>query len=521
MTRAYTEFNFADRDPGGERTNADNGNSRNQDQGPPRPLMRELPPPSPFPVEALGYTLEPAARAIHDIVRCPAALCCQSVLATSSLTAQGLANVRLPMGQVSPVSLYLLSIAESGERKSTSDREALRPIRNYEALLREDYGDRLHGYRNDKEAWDRAREEIKKKNKGNRQAIKEALDHLGLPPRPPMTPLLTSDEPTIEGLHKSYIDGCPSQGIFSDEGGQFIAGHAMKADGGSRVRAAAALSALWHGEPIRRVRSGEGAVILPNRRLSIFLQAQPDVAALWLSDQMLISQGILSRLLCCRPESEIGNRRWREPPKEDLLARYDARVAHLIKLTPAENLEDGLNNLPVMSLSESAKRAWVGFYDHVETSCRPGGNLESIRGFASKIAENAVRITGVLHMMEEGTANKEVSEDCMERGIEVAQHYIAEALRLYQACRVDPELQLAQRALVWLAERERKMISLPDMYQRGLNAIGDKATAKKVVDILEDHGWLERVPGGAKIDGHVRRDVWRLVPADGGKEQLA
>jgi hypothetical protein len=511
----FAELNaeFATR---GSARDADNGDSAKQDQGPPRPLMRELPPAAPFPVEALGYALDPAARGIHEIVRCPAALCCQSVLATASLTAQGLANVTLPIGQVSPVSLYLLSIAESGERKSTSDREALLPIRRYEAILREDYSGRHLSHRNDKEAWDKAREELKKKHKGNRQALKEALDHLGQPPKPPMTPLLTSDEPTIEGLHKSFVDGCPSQGIFSDEGGQFIAGHAMKADGGARVRAAAALSALWHGEPIKRVRGGEGTVILPNRRLSIFLQAQPDVAALWLSDQMLISQGILSRLLCCRPESEIGNRRWQDPPKRDLLDRYCSRIGHLIELTPAENLEEGLNKLPAVSLSAAAKKAWVGFYDHVEVSCKPGGDLESIRGFASKIAENAVRITAIMHMMEEGTAAKEVSEDAMARGIEIAQHYVAEAQRLYQASRVDPELQLVQRALAWITESGRQVISLPDMYQRGLNAIGDKATAKKIIDVLEDHGWLERVNGGAKIEGRWRRDVWRLVSAMGG-----
>src|SRR5271170_4008678 len=33
---------------------------------PPRPLMRDPPPADPFPVEALGAALAPAARAIHD-----------------------------------------------------------------------------------------------------------------------------------------------------------------------------------------------------------------------------------------------------------------------------------------------------------------------------------------------------------------------------------------------------------------------------------------------------------------------
>jgi hypothetical protein len=42
---------------------------------PPRPLMRELPPPDPFPIDSLGDVLAPAARAIQDRVRAPLAIC--------------------------------------------------------------------------------------------------------------------------------------------------------------------------------------------------------------------------------------------------------------------------------------------------------------------------------------------------------------------------------------------------------------------------------------------------------------
>jgi hypothetical protein len=49
-----------------------------------------------------------------------------------------------------------------------------------------------------------------------------------------------------------------------------------------------------------------------------------------------------------------------------------------------------------------------------------------------------------------------------------------------------------------------------DVYQRGLNAIGDKRTAARIVGILEDHGWLERVDGGAPVAGVMRRDVWSV-----------
>ena len=54
-------------------------------------------------------------------------------------------------------------------------------------------------------------------------------------------------------------------------------------------------------------------------------------------------------------------------------------------------------------------------------------------------------------------------------------------------------------------------ISLPDLYQRGPAAIRDAATARKVVGILENHGWLIRIPEGAVISGVRRHEAWRVV----------
>jgi hypothetical protein len=76
-----------------------------------------------------------------------------------------------------------------------------------------------------------------------------------------MTPLLTCPEPTYEGKCRLLAGGQPAIGIFAAEGGQFVGGHGMSDD--ARLRTATGLSAIWDGEPIRRVRVGDGIVILP------------------------------------------------------------------------------------------------------------------------------------------------------------------------------------------------------------------------------------------------------------------
>src|SRR4051794_6469791 len=84
---------------------------------PPQPLRRVLPPADPLPLDALGRYAE-AAEAVHDRSKAPVATCCQSVLATLTLAAQALANVRLPTGDDQPIADYYATVSESGERKT-------------------------------------------------------------------------------------------------------------------------------------------------------------------------------------------------------------------------------------------------------------------------------------------------------------------------------------------------------------------------------------------------------------------
>ncbi len=55
------------------------------------------------------------------------------------------------------------------------------------------------------------------------------------------------------------------------------------------------------------------------------------------------------------------------------------------------------------------------------------------------------------------------------------------------------------------------LVSLPDIYQCGPNSIPDQKTARRIVSVLEDHGWLFPVEGGAVVKGQRRQEVWRIV----------
>jgi hypothetical protein len=85
----------------------------------PQPLLREIPPGLPYPAEALG-PLRPAVEAVAGATQAPVAIPAASALAVASLAVQGFADVDTLRGP-RPTSLFLLTIARSGERKSSCD----------------------------------------------------------------------------------------------------------------------------------------------------------------------------------------------------------------------------------------------------------------------------------------------------------------------------------------------------------------------------------------------------------------
>src|SRR5262249_8637195 len=141
---------------------------------------------------------------------------------------------------------------------------------------------------------------------------------------------------------------------FATEGGQFIGGHGMADD--AKLRTASGLSDAWGGVPIKRVRALDGSIVLPGRRVSMHLMAQPAVADLLFRDALLADQGLLSRLLVSSPDSAAGTRFQHEEQSttERDLKRYGARLLDIFEksmpLAPGK-----LNELDPRSLRLSSE----------------------------------------------------------------------------------------------------------------------------------------------------------------------
>jgi hypothetical protein len=476
-----------------------------------RPLYRSLPPAPDFPLYALG-PLEFAATAIQQLTQAPIAICAQSVLAAATLAAQAHRDVMLPGGGRKPLTAIFISVAESGERKSSVDRIALAGVHEVEAEWRQQAEIERESYMNAKAAWDTAREQAKRSNKGDLAALRASFEAIGPEPKAPPHPMLLIADPTPEALTQHLKDGRPMAGVFTAEGGLLIGGAAFTDE--SRMRTAALFNTLWDGDPIRRSRIGTGTTFLPGRRCSAHIMLQPVVADRLFGDSMLDGIGLTARILMVAPSSTAGTRLFREAPSETkaVLEAYNSRLRYLLKRPPVTHpdMPDALNP-PAMLLHPRATTAWIEFHDQCEQAIKHGCYLAPIAAFAAKLAEHAGRLAAVLTIYHDPAAT-EVSLLAMQCGIALAAFYAQEMLRLHGGASVSPDLRMAQHLLSWWQKQPSPSLHLALIYQCGPAALREAKSARKAVEILEEHGWIERLAPGEVIDGAPRKEAWRLRP---------
>jgi hypothetical protein len=454
----------------------------------PVPLVRPIPSAQEFPIEALGPILAPAAKAIAQLVQVPLALAGNSVLAATALAAQPHANVQT-LGGARPVSLYVLTIAESGERKTTADTIAIAPIRERVSALQVSYANALRDYDAQAEAH-KMRVKAAKGKAADPDALAQSLRELREAP-PPRKPWMIVSEPTAEGLLLSLKDGQFSQGLFSDEGGSMIGGHALSDE--AELRTIAMLSRTWDGSPLDRVRAKDREhVTLYGRRLSMHLMAQPQVALRLLGKPLYRSQGFLARFLIAAPDSLIGTRQHSghalEAQDDPRIRQYWRLLADLLALPPIENHEQGGLDPRCLALGP-ARAQLLGAYNEIEAAQRTDGELVSVREFACKASEHACRIAAVLTLVSDPEAFC-VDEPTLERALTLVQFYLNEQVRLAGATSVSAEISNAQKLLDWFDRKGRADVTARDVMRLGPNSIRDATSAKAALRLLAEHGWL-------------------------------
>ncbi|MEN9433944.1 MAG: hypothetical protein RLZZ422_1533 [Pseudomonadota bacterium] len=315
---------------------------------------------APYPIDALPQALKEAILESINIVKCPTAMAASSALATLATACQGIANIQPNQNlKPSPLSLFFMQIAKSGERKSTIDSLFTECIKLWsqrkQDALKTEYLQTESIYK----AWTYEVEGITSaiKNaatKGHDTTdLREKLSQLesNPPPRgrlPKMTYSDTTPEALLHGLGHKWA----SAAVLSSEGGVIFGGHGMNSE--AITRNLATYNTLWMGESTEVDRKQDnGSFIVANVRLSMSVGIQPDlIQAFFDKNPIARSSGFAARFLLAYPESMQGNRTLAlddltTPIHKNALNLFYSRINSLLDQHP-DNINDKgqLTSLP-------------------------------------------------------------------------------------------------------------------------------------------------------------------------------
>jgi hypothetical protein len=204
--------------------------------------------------------------------------------------------------------------------------------------------------------------------------------------------------------------------------------------------------------------------------------------------------GFLARCLLAYPDSSMGTRFYQEPPATlEGLNEYEQRITDC--LDQSQRLSQaGCINLPTLKMNSQAKQLWVQFFNSIEAGLTSQGQWIDIKDFASKAAENAVRLAALFHLFSGKTGD--ISVEHIEQAISLTHWYLQEARRLLEPCSTQPDFEDSRKLLDWLLERRPRPTSPREILQFG--PMRGKTQRDKALETLIEYQQIRLVKTGSK-----------------------
>lgn len=284
----------------------------------------------------------------------------------------------------------------------------------------------------------------------------------------------------------------PHVGVFTGEGGELLGGHSLRED--RRSAGLAWFLKAWGAETLDTLTRGDGLSILLGRRVSMHAMVQPVLLRSLLVDPLAQGQGFLARCLVSEPGTLAGTRLFKpgNPADAPAVRAYHAAMRHLLSRPARVNKHgDGCElDTRGIGMSTAAGALWIEFYNAIETEQAAGAELQGARAFASKAAEHAARIAGIVQVVTDPDA-AEVSVETMAGTIEVASFYISEHVRLTGAGSEDRHTARLRALLDWFTAQASPVLAA-DVLQatpRPLRALKAEGL-RPLLDELVQRGYI-------------------------------
>lgn len=401
-----------------------------------------------FPIECLPSTMRRYVGTISKNLATPIEMAVLVSLSLISVSTQGRVTINVKKDYNESTNLYVLIIAEPGERKSPLLKLMSKPIYEYERNINEQIKIQIN----------RERAELKRKQKelmdleeqGDiEEAIKKQNEIDQMEKNKSHLVRLTSDDFTVEALTTLMAENNGKMSIISSEGGMF---NNISGRYNNKVSFEVLLKA-FSGDTIRVDRKSRGPEIIDNALLTILLMAQESVLEGIMENGDLRGQGLLGRFLYCVPKSPLGNRKYETPQlNKDIIETFNNKLFELL------NCRDNV----LLTLSDEAYEISKDFFNWIEPKLV--GELYEIRDWASKLHGTFIRLAGLLHCIEYGSNSTIINKQTMDNARKISMYFVEHSKKAFSIMGTNEVVIKAKYILKKLESLHITEISKKDIY---------------------------------------------------------
>jgi len=363
------------------------------------------------------------------------------------------------------LALWTVSVLKSGERKSPVLNALRAPLvawQKEQVKLQEDQMIKTSTAINvaQKRIEKLQQDAVKEEDAELRQDILNKINEIKKTmPAEVKVPVLWTSDVTPEALQDMLAENDERMALLSDEGNIFEIMGGIYNDG--KVNVDIFLQS-YTGSPARIKRKAR-YVDLEKPVLTFGLSVQPVVIEALSngSKKDFKGKGVLGRFLYCMPESMLGKRdsSRRVQVAEEVKAMYEKGIKGLLSIPT-------LNEPQMLTLDEGAFQAWLDFDNGIEQTLADGGDLESINDWGGKLPGNALRIAGLMHLVEYGSNSTIISRNTMHKAVDLCNKLIGHAKAVFGIVGVYESNPDAKKIFNWMQENGLTGFDRTDCYKK-------------------------------------------------------
>ncbi|WP_284077387.1 YfjI family protein [Herbaspirillum aquaticum] len=460
----------------------------------------------PYPIEAFPPQIRDAVEEVIKNSQAPDALVAMEFLSAMSACAQPVYDYLSPTGSKKPVSLNIMIIADSGERKTSVHTLVSKPLYEFEEFGTAQYQAELARYEAKLKVWEtidrgylsQLRKQAENQAEQPGMELEADVDELlSLISRhhqlKPVKPRFRSYicQNTTE---RAFMDALEGDGeaitYMSDEGGILVKGGIF----GFYER----INKGWDGAAMLKMdRSNGVSIVARNPRVAVSALVQPSVFKdlnIKRGDG-LRGSGHWARYLIGWPESTQGYRYTDTLEYEWLyLPEFHYKMKVLLA-EDAERRKSSIANRRVLVFSAEAKSCLLELVNKTEDLIGPQGYYNDIKDAASKAVEIMSRLAALLHVFsgEEG----EISLATLKCAVQLYNWHIREFKRIFaEQAVMTPAVKDAQvlEKYLWRAVWDKRYDDVPKNFVRTNGPLRTVERLDDAIEVLMRSGviWIDK-----------------------------